>query len=391
MRTICLDVETSKAPNHFPWLEDSFLVSVGIVDFSGLKKVWYFNHKELNIDSDTINKNLKEIQYEIDNCTKIVGHNIVFDLMWLRHIGVNFDAAKVFCTMVAEYILSKQKDCFISLNEVCKKYSITTKIDKVKMYWDNGYDTDDIPIKILSEYLLQDCISTLAVFSKQVKLITEYDMGKLMDINMEMSRIISDIQYTGMKFDIEVAKAYAEEYSKNLEDLDKALIDIIGYPINLNSGDQLSAALYGGVFKEKAREEFEFTYKSGKRKGTTVIKERPIEKEVELPGLGFTVNKKLETKKGGIYKTDKDTLNSLTAKTPEQKEIIKVLNARSNIAKALDTYFIGLQNNYACDKCIHGTFNQTVTATGRLSSSRPKQTNWAYYKKSLEFRETPFI
>lgn len=374
MRNISFDIETSKTPNHYPWCSNSFLVSLGIADEDGNTKRWYFNHQD--IEPQDIQKNIDESQEEFDNADRIIAHNIGFDLLWLRHIGIDFSKNLLFCTQVAEYLIRAQSGKgSLSLDKVCEHYGIPGKIDKTKLYWDNGYETDEIPLNILDEYLDQDCLACLSVFQHQVNLIREQHIEKVVAIQMQLANVLSEIKQNGMFFDMSVAKKYSKEYHANLDDVNRSLKEIFGWDLNLDSGDELSAALYGGTIKEEYIEECKddsgelIRYKSGKKKGE--VKTRRATRDIHIDGLGFQPLKNSECKKEGFYKTDKGTLSQLKAKTKKQKECIKLLEVQSELTKNLTTYFDGLQDKVYPDSRIHGSFNQTITATGRLSSSNP--------------------
>ena len=385
-RTCYLDVETSKTPYHYPWSSNSFLSCVGIINADQERKIYWFNHRDIDVTKINYKEQIREIQAVIDSHTRLVGHNLAFDLLWLWHIGIDTSKIKCYDTQVGAYIISGQIRKMVSLNEECEYYKIPTKIDRVKMYWENGIDTDEVPIDLLSEYLFQDLYCTQGVFLKQARDIKRLKLGTIIKLNMELMPILAEIKYNGMRLDLELCKKYEAEYTAKLAVIEKELIDIFGYEINWNAPNQLSCALFGGTFQVDGKEEYLYTYKDG----STKVKERRCKTDVTLEGI-FEPLPKSETKKPGIYQTDNTTLMQLKAKTPEQKRILELIKERSSVGQSLETYFTGLQQFVTEDGKVHGSFNQSLTATGRLSSSRPKDTNWAYYKKSLEFRETPFV
>lgn len=385
-RTCYLDVETSTAPSHYPWSKDSFLSCVGILDGDQKRHIFWFNHRDIDVTNINFKKQIREIQAVIDSHTRMVGHNLAFDLLWLWFIGIDSSNIKCYDTQVGAYIISGQTRKMVSLDEECEHYKIPTKIDKVKMYWNNGINTDEVPINLLSEYLFQDLYCTQGVFLRQVKDIKRLKLETIIKLNMELMPILAEIKYNGMRLDLDLCKKYEAEYKAKLVVIEKELTEIFGYEINWNAPNQLSCALFGGTFQVEGKEEYLYTYKDG----STKVKERKCKTDVTLDGI-FEPLPKSETKKPGIYQTDNTTLMQLKAKTPKQKRILELIKERSSVGQSLETYFTGLQQFVTEDGKVHGSFNQSLTATGRLSSSRPKQTNWAYYKKSLEFRETPFI
>lgn len=142
---------------------------------------------------------------------------------------------------------------------------------------------------------------------------------------------------------------------------------------NFNSGDHLSAFLYGGVVKEDSKEFIGF-FKTGERKGQPKFKNVVIEHH--LPRL-YEPLKGSEMKKAGNYAVDEGTLRKLKGK----KEVVNQLLELSKLEKLNGTYYKGLvklreEMGWPVG-ILHGNFNQTTAATGRLSSSRPNLQNFA--------------
>jgi DNA polymerase-1 len=106
--------------------------------------------------------------------------------------------------------------------------------------------------------------------------------------------------------------------------------------------------------------------------------------DISIPGLGFVPLAKTETAKSTearrYYKVDKDTLPFLRTNTKVQKAVIKLLLKQSKLAKIVSTFWnsekgTGLMSKVGVDGRLHTNYNQTITATGRLSSSDPNSQN----------------
>lgn len=369
-RTCYLDVETSTAPNHYPWSKDSFLSCVGILDADQKKNIYWYNHRDIDVTKINFREQTRKIQAVIDSHTRMAGHNLAFDLLWLWHIGVDTSNIKCYDTQVGAYIISGQTRKMVSLDEECEHYKIPTKIDKVKMYWNNGINTDEVPINLLAEYLFQDLYCTQGVFLKQVKDIKRLKLETIIKLNMELMPILAEIKFNGMRLDLDLCKKYEAEYVAKLAVIEKELIEIFGYEINWNAPNQLSCALFGGTFQVEGKEEYLYTYKDG----STKVKERRCKTDVTLDGI-FEPLPKSETKKPGIYQTDNTTLMQIKAKTPKQERILELIKERSSVGQSLETYFTGLQQFVTEDMKVHGNFNQCLTSTGRLSSNSPNMQN----------------
>lgn len=375
MKTIGIDVETTREPFMHPWQDAAFLVAVGMCKEDGSLKTWVFNHNE--IEPRDQQEMIKEIQAEISTAGRLVGHNLKFDLNWLRKINIDFSHCKLYCTQVAEYLLRGQRIGKLKLSDLSKKYLKAQKIDRVKTFWDAGYETTDIPLNILLPYLEQDCINALAIFQKQTPLILERDMGALVKIQCETTRILSEIEYNGMKFNVERAQRAADDMAIRLEKIDWELTDALDFQYNLNSNDELSVALFGGEIKREGTE-----WVTRKLKDSTKYYERKCIVKEKRNGMRFKAPKGSELKKAGYYATDKGTISQLVCKTNAQKKVKKFLIERSQLTKALSTLIgknpkddKGLINKVQVDGRIHSQYNQTVARTGRLSSKDPNGQN----------------
>lgn len=383
MLILALDTETSEKPRHFPWIPGSYLSLVCLVSYNTTTKhkqlfSFVFNHSE--VDADSHANKIIHIQSLIDTHDLLVGHNIKFDLHWLHSIGITYKHKKLFCTQVAEYMLTGQdKTIPLSLHELSIKYGLAPKIDKAKFYWDSGYATDEIPLSILIPYCEQDTINALSICIKQLRQITDTNK-KLIWLHMRFINIIQMIEYNGMKLDINKIDENIPIYNSKLSEIEFKILDILltKFPeleeikdkININSDQQLSAILYGGDIKYIGTEKY---YKEYKQKGL-VEKERKATLAINIKGLGFIPLKNTETKKEGTYKTDKGTLDSLKYKTKLQKIFVELLKEYSKIEKIKATYLEGLKER-EINGIVHCNINQTVTSTGRLSASNPNLQN----------------
>lgn len=373
--TIGLDVETTSIPIHHPWMKGALLVAVGIATEDGNTRTWVFNHNEVDITNHR--QMINEIQIEIDKADRIVGHNLKFDLNWLRYTGLTFDHCKLWCTQVVEYLLRCQRIGNMTLHDLSVQYLNVDKKDRVKTFWDAGYETTEIPLNILIPYLEQDCINALAIYQRQAKRVQEESMPALVALKNEEVRALSDIECNGMKFNTDVAWGHINDMRERMEYVDGELLHLIGWDCNFNSNDELSVALYGGDLKRDGLEwvtrELKFETKYYQRK---CVVTKPV------AGVGFTPPKDDKTKKQGYYSTSKGTIKRLPANTPQLRNIKKLLLERSQVNKALATFIgkdetagKGLVNKVQEDGCLHPQYTQTVTVTGRLSSRDPNGQN----------------
>jgi len=279
--------------------------------------------------------------------------------------------------MTGDFLITGQntRNFSFSLNEVCKRYGLSSKIDKVKSFWEGGTDTYDIPSDILHEYVLDDTRKAFELYKMQQHKIKQLGLQKVVAIQNEFIYSLSDMEINGFKWDKEKAEALVDEIEQEVSNLQTKILEIIDIPyVSLTSGSQLSAILYGGLLKtthtEWARKEF--------KNGKIIEWYKPIIEETKIDGLGFKPLKNGVTKKEGFYKTDKNTIKQLVCKTPTQRKIKKLLVELSGVQKSLSTLKGkggGLLSKVQEDGRIHSSFNTTVAVTGRLSSSTPNSQN----------------
>lgn len=315
-----------------------------------------------------------DVQEEILNASLIVFFNGKFDLHWLKKHGIDFSSVKVWDVQIAEFILSNQTNRFPSLNETCLKYNIPIKEDVVKTeYWDKGIDTDQIPWEILSSYAAHDADITLQCYHAQIKLMTPAQI-RLCQMQCEDMQILQEMEANGIPYDEQLCHTRAKEVDDKISALKLHLSQIYpNVPINFGSNDHLSAFLYGGIVREAGKEHIGY-YKTGAKVGQPKYKN--IEIEHVLPRL-YQPLKGTEMQKENIFSTNEGTLRKLKGK----KGVIDKILELSKLEKLNGTYYRGLvtlreEMNWE-PNILHGNFNQTTAATGRLSSSKPNLQNFA--------------
>lgn len=382
-RVLALDVETTSEPIMHPWQQQAALVTVGIADETGRTKTWVFNHNHF-ISPQTQREMIDEIQREINQATMLVGHNLKFDLNWMRFLGIDFNHVNLWCTQVTEYLLRGQHFGHLRLSDLSDQYLKIPKGDKVKIFWDAGWTTQDIPLEILLPYNEQDCINTLAIYQRQVERVRQERMHALVGVQCELTRVLSDIEFNGIGWDQVEAGRQAKILADELENIDGHLRVLFDEKFNFNSGYELSVALYGGKLKRESTEWVTRTLKH-----ETKYFERACLEEVTYPGAGFKPPKGSKLKKEGYYSTDKNYIDQLRPRGKKQQDIKDLLQKRTNTKKALETIAgrdsnqkKGLINKVQADGRIHGKYNQTIAVTGRLTSSNPNLQNQPRKKTS---------
>jgi DNA polymerase-1 len=297
-------------------------------------------------------------------------------LHWYRKLGVDVQSWKIWCCQLAEFILSGQTIRYPSLDDTATKYGLGHKVDVVKeQYWTKGINTNDIPQEVLSTYCKQDVDLTYAIYLKQLEQFEKNPaLYTLFKLQCQDLLLLEEMEWNGLKYNEQLCIERGEELDKKIATINKELALVYpDIPINFNSGDQLSAFLYGGTVIEEYKEHVGF-YKTGKKAGEPKYQNR--EKEHILPRL---VEPLKQTKKEGVFTTDAATLKKL--KGPAAKKYVAPLLELAKLDKLNGTYYKGIpkKNKESCQEegFIHGQFNQVVAQTGRLSSSEPNLQNIA--------------
>lgn len=323
-------------------------------------------------DPDT----LVELTERIGESSLLIGFNAKYDVHVFRKLGVELALQREWWDcQVAEFIISGQKWRYPSLNESAANHGLGAKLDVVETeYWANGIQTEDIPWEILGAYAAQDALLTLQLYLAQQEVMTaaQQRLCRLQCVDM---MILEEMEWNGLRYDHELCEKRAAEIAEQIQRIVDELSAVYpGVPINFNSGDHLSAFLYGGTITEPGKEHIGF-FKTGERAGQPKYKN--IEITHELPRL-VTPIRGSELKKEGFFACNADTLLKLKPKG-NTRHIIELIQRQVRLDSLLTKTYQGLTNanvkgNWD-EGWLHGQFNQCVAQTGRLSSSTPNLQN----------------
>lgn len=373
MNALIFDVETTISNKGNPYDLTNKLVMVGLKPVTG-GALWYEYAKTVAVRQG--------IQDYINNASVVVGFNLKFDLAWLRRAGVDISNIKVWDCQLAEFLLNYQKTPYPSLDGAAEKYGFPKKLDIVKLeYWDKGIDTDEIPTKVLSDYLTQDLILTQQVYEKQLEQFktTHKGMFALFKLQCQDLLVLQEMEWNGIKFDTKAARERAATIQGELNEIVTEFGDLLGgVPVNLASNDHVSCILYGGTIKVDDRIPIG-VYKKGVKVGQ--VRYKKIVKEYPLPRLTEPIAG-TEVKKPEGYPTYwqvNDTVLRKLKLNKQARHIVELLKRYSELEKLRGTYLEGYSDlidkmNWETDT-LHGTLNQCVAVTGRLSSTKPNLQN----------------
>jgi DNA polymerase I-like protein with 3'-5' exonuclease and polymerase domains len=374
-----LDVETTTFNKGHPFDPRNFLVSFVVRLGANPPVFGYYTDPNF----------IQLLSANLRDATTVVGFNIKFDLHWLRNVGIVLPrSCRIWDCQLAEFIYSGQQLPYDSLDKALERYELPRKKDLVKEYWDRGVSTEAIPLPILEEYNLWDVYTTELLFDVQQNLLSDRQKN-LVTLEGEDLRTLQSAEYAGIKFDYDKANKLLESFAPTLASIDADLLGLLPADcnrswFNIDSGDHLSALLYGGTIDFDYSISEEAVYKSGEKKGEAYTRNRwfhtPVKFQqlfvpIEGTEVAKTRGREVETR---FYQTDIPTLSQLKAKTPAAKAVVGLLAERSSkfqVVGMLKSIIKTASEKNWQDNLIHGQFNQQVAITGRLSSSAPNLQN----------------
>jgi DNA polymerase-1 len=269
--------------------------------------------------------------FEDESLLKI-GQNLKYDISMLAQYGITVKG-KMFDTMLAHYLLEpEQRHNMDYLAEVYLNY-ITIPIEDLIGKGRQQKTMREVPVEIVKEYAAEDADITLQLYEKLLPLLKENGVEKLFyEIEMPLVPVLSRMEANGVKIDTQNLQQISEEFGGEIRKIEEEIYTLAGTPFNIASPKQLGEILF-----ERLR-----------------------------------IDEKAKKTKTGQYATGEEVLQKLSHKHPI---IQKILDYRS-FTKLKSTYLDALPALVnPKDGLIHTSYNQAVTATGRLSSNNPNLQN----------------
>ena len=296
--------------------------------FADAKTVYYITTDLLNSESDVVN--IIKPYFENENILKI-SSDVKEDIVFLNKFDIDFENS-YFDTGVAAYIINPTGTDY-SLDKIFLEYFETEILGKEallgtgksKKSYDMLIESD------FSKFVKEEIVSLSMIKEYEENRIEEMNQKELLyDIELPLVYVLAQMEIAGVKVDKEKLSEFNIMLGEKISELEKNIYDLSGETFNINSTKQLGVILF-----EK---------------------------------LGLKAIKK--TKTG--YSTNSDVLEKLSGKHP----IIDFIIEYRHLTKLKSTYADGLIA-VIDEKTgrIHSKFNQTVTATGRISSTEPNLQN----------------
>jgi len=292
-------------------------------------KAEYIDFRSEGLEVDSILEALRPI-FEDESVRKI-GQNIKYEKLVLANYGIELKGV-YFDTMVASYLLNPSKANH-NLGAISLEYLNHKMVDITDLIGKGKAQTtmDKIDKERVCRYCCEDSDVTFRLRNILEGQLRQKDLMPLFqDVEMPLVGVLSRIELNGVSLDVEYLKGVSDKTQKKLDSLTSDIYEIAGCEFNINSPKQLQEILF------------------------VKLKLPPVKK----------------TKTG--MSTDEEVLRRLA----QMHSLPKALLEYRELAKLKSTYLDALPKliNPNTNR-VHTSFNQTVTSTGRLSSSDPNLQN----------------
>jgi len=315
----------------FSWKnEEAYFVAVNNCQKQEGSNNDLFNYNKKSEDNTWLDQ-LRPI-FEAEKINKY-GHNIKFDLAVLAAQGISVKGV-AFDTMIASYLLnpgSRQHNLDglafseLGFEKITKEDLLGTGKNKVAF--------EQVPLERLANYSCEDADITWRLVKKLETELKQHDLEKLFDsMEMPLVTVLAKMEELGISLDKNYLGKLGKKLHLKITALEKGIYELAGQEFNINSPQQMREILF---------------------------------EKLELSTLGV-----------GKTKTGLSTAADELEKLKDQHEIVKLILEYRELAKLTSTYIDALPKLInPKTKRIHTSYNQTVAATGRLSSSEPNLQN----------------
>ncbi len=259
-----------------------------------------------------------------------IGQNLKFEYEMFWHKGIELRGI-AFDTMMAAYLLSSTRTHF-NLESLSREYLGMEKMEYADLFETKGEDILQVTPERLVFYAGSDVDAALRLYRILKPEIEKNGLSHVLyDIEIPLIPVLAKMEYQGIRVDREHFEALSKLFREKMSELEKTIYHLAGHSFNIQSSQQLSKVLF---------------------------------EELGLPPVKKTEKGKLST--------DEEVLTALSQVHPLPAAIVEY----RTFAKLLSTYVEALPElvNPVTGR-VHTHFNQTITATGRLSSSDPNLQN----------------
>ena len=262
-----------------------------------------------------------------------IGQNIKYDILVMRRYGVKV-AGALWDTMIAHYLLNPELHHGMDyLAETYLHYHTKPIEELIGPKGKSQLSMRQVALPVIAEYAAEDADITLRLKHYFAPKLEQEELLPLFrDIEMPLVYVLADMEATGVTLDTEALRQSSEVLTAQLGEIERDIYEMADMTFNINSTRQVGEVLFDRL----------------------------------------KLNEKAKKTKTGYYSTSEDVLEKLRGKHP----IVERLLAYRGLKKLLSTYIDALPALiHAETGKIHTSFNQAVTATGRLSSTNPNLQN----------------
>ena len=262
-----------------------------------------------------------------------IGQNIKYDILVMRRYGVKV-AGALWDTMIAHYLLNPELHHGMDyLAETYLHYHTKPIEELIGPKGKGQLSMRQVALPVIAEYAAEDADITLRLKHYFAPKLEQEELLPLFrDIEMPLVYVLADMEATGVTLDTEALRQSSEVLTAQLSEIEQEIYEMADMTFNINSTRQVGEVLFDRL----------------------------------------KLNEKAKKTKTGYYSTSEDVLEKLRGKHP----IVDRLLAYRGLKKLLSTYIDALPALiHAETGKIHTSFNQAVTATGRLSSTNPNLQN----------------
>ena len=265
--------------------------------------------------------------------TEKIGQNIKYDMTVLSHYGIRIQGT-LFDTMIAHYVLQPELHHGMDyLAEVYLHYQTIRIEELIGAKGKKQGNMRDLPPEEIYKYACEDADITLKLKNILQKELEKQGVTELFRrIEMPLVSVLAKMEQNGVRIDTQALQEASQLYTGRMKEIEQKIYEAAGLTFNISSPKQVGEVL------------FETLKISGKAKKTRT----------------------------GQYSTSEEVLENLRDKHP----VVGLILAYRGLKKLLSTYIDALPLLiHPQTGRIHTSFNQTVTSTGRLSSSNPNLQN----------------
>lgn len=262
-----------------------------------------------------------------------IGQNIKYDMIVLSQNGLEIQGA-IFDTMIAHYLIDPEtKHSMDFLSETYLNYTPVSIEELIGKKGPRQLKMSEVDVDKVKEYAAEDADVTLQLYLKLQPELQDKGVESLFEkVEIPLIPVLSKMEQSGVAIDVSFLKDYSSELDKEIYSIRDEIFQMSGTEFNMDSPKQLGEVLF---------EKMNIKYQGKKTKT-------------------------------GQYSTNEETLQKLAG---EQPIIDKILDYRE-LTKLKSTYVDALPSLVNPNTgLVHTTFNQTIAATGRLSSTNPNLQN----------------